>query len=465
MVDTKNTSNSHSESKLGTMPIGKLMAQLAIPSIIAQVINILYNIVDRIYVGHMAQDGALALTALGVSSPLILIVSAFAAFIMGGSAPLAAIALGKKDRKEANRIAGNSLILLTIMGIALMIVCYALLTPLLRLFGASEATLPFAYDYTSIYLTGTLSVMFSLGMNAFISCQGEAKRAMVSVVIGAVANIILDPIFIFVFHMGVKGAAIATVLSQTLSAIYVIGFLLSKHSVIQLKKESIRLNLSMTGKIYALGISMFIMQVTESAITIVFNKGLLHYGGDLYVGGMTILQSVMQLLVVPLSGFTNGIQPIISYNLGAGNHGRIKQTVQKTAKIMLTCCLAYYVLVLLFPNTFASLFTKDAQLIAIACKSLPIYMGGSWIFGMQMTAQAFFVGTGQAKRSLFLALLRKVILLIPLAIVFPRFMGVQGIFWSEPIADILSASISGILLYRGLKTLMANTAAPAQGSI
>ena len=300
---------------------------------------------------------------------------------------------------------------------------------------------------------GTIFVQYALGLNLFITSQGKTKNAMFSVLIGAIANIILDPIFIFGFDMGVQGAAIATVISQTLSAIYVLRFLTSDHSIIRIRKKNMGLEIGLIKRIVSLGISPFIMQATESAIVIVFNTGLLKYGGDLYVGSMTIMQSIMQLLTVPVQGFTQGVQPIISYNYGAGNYKRVRETVRHSMKVTVGLTVSYFLLVLFVPGLFARIFTTNSDLLALVTRVLPIYMGGMWLFGVQMSAQMFFVGVGEAKKSLFIALLRKVIILIPLALILPNYFDVMGIYYSEPIADILSATTSGILLYMTLRKL------------
>jgi len=344
-----------------------------------------------------------------------------------------------------------------VISIVLTLGVLILKEPLLYLFGASEVTFPYANEYTTIYLFGTIFVQFALGLNLFITCQGQTKVAMFSVLVGAITNIILDPILIYGFDMGVKGAAIATVFSQALSAAFVVSFLTSKKSIIRIRLKYLKLNINYAIKTISLGISTFTMQVTESAILIVFNNGLLKYGGDLYVGAMTIMQSVMQLLTIPISGFTQGIQPIVSYNYGAGQYDRVKETMKLSLKIIVSATTGYYVLVFFFPQLFAGLFTAESALINLVVKILPIFMGGMWLFGVQMTSQMFFVGTGQAGKSLFIALLRKVILLIPMAIILPNFFGVMGVFYSEPIADIISATTSGCLLYFSLKKLKSLT--------
>lgn len=438
---------------MGTEKIGSLMLQLSIPTIIAQVINVLYNIVDRMYVGHIPDIGTDALTGLGVSAPLILIISAFSMFVGGGGAPLAAIALGNNDTKRAEKILGTGTVILTFISIVLTCIVFLFKEPLLYLFGASEVTYQYANEYISIYLLGTIFVQFALGLNLFITCQGQTKIAMISVLIGAVTNIILDPILIFVFNMGISGAAIATVFSQALSAGFIIYFLVSKKTEIRLRKKYLKFDFQIAKNTISLGVSPFIMQVTESAILVVFNKGLLKYGGDTYVGAMTIMQSVMQLLIIPVQGFTQGVQPIISYNFGAKKYDRVTETMNKSIRITFGATIFYYILVLLFPQLFANIFTKNRELIQIVKNILPIFMAGMWLFGIQMSAQMFFVGTGQAGKSLFIALLRKIIILIPLAIILPNFFGVLGVFYAEPVADIISATTSGFLLFFSLKKL------------
>lgn len=449
------------QSLLGSAPIGKLMAKLALPSIVAQVINILYNIVDRIYIGHIEEGSSLALTGLGICFPIITLISAFSAFAGAGGAPLAAIELGKseydaKAKEKANEILGNVIIMIIGFSLILSVFFYLFKEPILLAFGASENTLPFAKDYLEIYLIGTLFVQISIGLNPFISCQGFAKTAMASVIIGAVANIILDPIFIFGLNLGVRGAAFATVISQGISAIWIIRFLASKKSALPLSVKIIRFRPKIIGKISSLGISPFIMQSTESAIFVVFNSGLQKYGGDLYVGAMTIMQSIMQMCFVPLSGFTDGVQPILSYNYGAKKIDRVKDAIKKMLVISFSASIVMGVLVPLFPMQIARIFTSNIDLLLVTCQVLPIYFGAVWIFGIQMAAQRTFVGLGKAKTSLFIALLRKVILLIPLALILPNFIGVNGILWAEPIASTISAITSGIFLFFTYKELDKN---------
>lgn len=435
------------DEKLGTAPLGRLIFSLAIPAVVAQLINVVYNMVDRIYIGHIPGVGAQALTGLGLSLPVILLIQAFSSLAGMGGAPQASIQLGKGDRAAAERILGNSVTMLVFFAIILTFGFYLVKTPLLYLFGASDATIPFAEDYLNIYLVGTIFVMAYQGLNMYISCQGHAKTAMVSVLIGAILNIGLDPLFIFGFQMGIKGAALATILSQGVSAVWVVSFLLGKKTGLRIRKENLRLNAKVAGAILALGVSPFIMQSTESLISIVLNRGLKLYGGDIYVGTLTILQSVMQLIVIPVQGFSQGSQPIISYNYGAGKMERVRNTFKIALSIIWGFSFVFTGIVILFPQIFVRLFTNDSQMAELAVSKLPLFLVGLLIFGIQMTCQNTFMGLGKAKISLFIALWRKVILLIPLALILPRFFGVDGIYWSEPLADTISALTAGTLFF------------------
>lgn len=442
------------DNRLGTENITRLMISLAIPSVLAQIVNVLYNIVDRIYIGRIPGVGAVALTGVGVTFPIITIISAFSGFASGGGAPLAAIALGQGDRKRAERILGNCVSMLLFFTVILMAFFFVFQKPLLYVFGASDNTIGYSSTYISIYLLGTVFVELAVGLNTFISAQGQARTAMFSVLIGAVVNIVLDPIFIFVFHMGVAGAAVATIISQALSATWVLHFLCSEKSGIRLKKAGMKLDFSLIGQIMALGVSPFVMSATESAITIVMNHGLQVYGGDLYVGSMTILQSVLQLVFVPISGFTNGVQPIISYNFGAGKFDRVKMTIKRMISITFLAAFVYVVFAMLRPGLFARLFTTDEDLIALVKKVLPVYIAGMSVFGVQSGVQSSFLGLGQAKISLCIALLRKVILLIPLALILPRFFGVMGVYYAEPVADILSVLTASTLFLLNIRKIL-----------
>lgn len=453
------TEKQDSRQALASAPLWPLMLRLALPAVVAQLVNLLYNIVDRIYIGHMPENGDLALTGLGLTFPVILSISAFSALVGSGGAPIAAIFLGKQDDQSAQRILGNGVFLLLVFSAALTGLFYAVKTPLLYLVGASAQTFPFANQYLSIYLLGTVFVLFSMGLNPFISCQGKSKVAMLSVLIGAVCNLILDPIFIFWLDMGIRGAALATVLSQGLSALWVVGFLCSKRSALRIRLPNLRPRKDMIGRICALGISPFIMQITESAISLVLNNGLQTYGGDLYVGSMTILNSVMQIIFALNNGFAGGVQSVISYNYGAGNFDRVKQTFRRMIAVTASMGAFFTALVTLFPAVFAGLFTDNPDLITLTAKVLPVFCAGMWIFGIQTGCQNTFIGLGQAKISLFFALLRKVLLLIPLALILPRLgLGVWGVYLSEPIADVLSATCIGIAFLRTYPKILSKEA-------
>ncbi|MDO4443987.1 MAG: MATE family efflux transporter [Bacillota bacterium] len=446
--------NTAKDTRLGTESIPKLMFQLAVPSVVAQLINVLYNIVDRIYIGRIPEVGHLALTGVGVTFPILTLISAFSSFVGAGGAPLAAISLGKGEHKRAEQILGNSFSMLLIFSVALTMIFQLSKEPLLYMFGASDNTIGYALDYITIYLWGTIFVQIALGLNLFITSQGQARTAMLSVLIGAVINIILDPICIFVLDMGVQGAAIATVFSQAVSAAWVLHFLYSKKSSIRIRSCYMKLSGKIVKSISMLGVSPFIMSATESAISIVLNHGLQTYGGDLYVGSMTILQSVMQLLSIPIGGFTQGVQPIISYNFGAEKFDRVKKTAKLLISFTFLLSFSFTLLTLLFPGAFGALFTSQTELLDLVKKVMPIYMFGMLIFGLQNGCQSIFLGLGQAKISIFLALLRKVFLLIPLAIILPRFFGVMGIYYSEPIADITSATTAIILFLVSIRKIL-----------
>lgn len=438
-----------------TEPIGRLVMKLALPAVAAQVINMLYNIVDRIYIGNIPGIGAMALTGVGVTFPIIMLISAFAAFAGMGGAPLASIQMGMGNREKAERILGNSLTMLLCTAVVLMGVFMAFKEPILYAFGASDDIIGYAMDYVGIYLVGTLFVQLALGLNTFISAQGKALISMLSVVIGAFLNIVLDPIFIFAMDMGVKGAAIATVISQGISAAWVLGFLCSRHSLLRVRPQYMRPNLHTIGRIAGLGVAPFIMQSTESLVTVVLNTGLQAYGGDLYVGSMTIMQSVMQMLVMPVQGITQGAQPIMSYNYGAKNYHRVHQTFNLLLKITLSVTCSAFLLICLIPGILARLFTPDQGLIDLVTRMMPIFFGGIWAFGAQLACQSAFMALGRAKISLFLALLRKAVLLVPLAILLPRLTGnVLGIYVAEPIADVLASATTLTLFLINRKKLL-----------
>lgn len=435
------------EELLGTEKISKLMLAMAIPSIIAQLINILYSIVDRIYIGHIPNIGTNALTGIGLTFPIITLISAFSAFVGNGGAPLSSIALGQGNRKRAEKILGNGVFLLIIFTILLMGFFYLYQVPFLYLFGASDATIGYASSYVSIYLIGTIFVELALGLNTYIIAQGQSTVAMASILIGAIINIILDPIFIFVLDMNVRGAAIATVISQACSAVWVVAFLAGKRSTLKIKLNCIKPDWEIIRSIFALGISPFVMRSTESLISIVLNRGLQKYGGDLYVGSMTVMQSVMQLLSAPLSGFTQGVQPIISYNYGAGKYDRVRSTYKRMIWISFALSFVITAATIIWPGMFARMFTNETALIVLVQKKMPVFMFGMLLFGLQMGIQPTFLALGQARISLFIAMLRKVILLVPLAIILPYWLGVDGVFIAEPVSDIISVVTAGGLFY------------------
>ncbi len=437
--------NTQKENKLGTAPLGRLMVSLALPSVAAQLINILYNIVDRIYIGHIRGYGDVALTGVGVTFPIIMLISAFSAFAGMGGAPLASIELGKKDYEKAEKILGNSAGLILFFSVILTVIFSIFKRPVLFAFGASEATIGYAEGYIGIYLVGTIFVQAALGLNTFISGQGEAKTAMLSVLIGAALNICLDPVFIFAFGLGVRGAAIATVISQAVSAVWVVRFLTSEKSVLRLRRKNIRLQAEYIKKIAALGVSPFIMQSTESLVSITLNTGLQKYGGDLYVGTMAILTSIMQFIGIPAQGITQGVQPVISYNYGAGNKERVKGTFFRLITVTFTSMFLLGGIAVIAPHIYAGIFTNNEQLADLTAQVMPVYFLGFMFFGIHSSCQSTFVALGQAKVSVFIALLRKVILLIPLALILPRFMGVMGIYRAEPIADFISVTTAATL--------------------
>lgn len=443
-----------SEQRLGTAPLGKLMLSLALPSLTAQLVNLLYNMVDRIYIGHIPGEGALALTGLGICNPVLLLIAAFAQFVGAGGSPLAAIALGQGDREKANRILGSGTTMLLFFSAVLTGFFFLFRESILYAFGASDATFPYADAYLSVYLLGTVFVQISLGLNAFISSQGAARTAMLSVLLGAVSNIILDPIFIFALDMGVRGAALATVISQGLSALWILFFLCSKRSVIRLRLRWMKPDWAIIRRSSALGISPFIMSSTECLIVIVYNTQLQRFGGDLHVGSMTILLSAFSLFSCIVRGVSAGVQPIMSFNYGARNYDRVTLCFKRSLFICMGISAMGTLFSVCFPGALASLYTDDAALIELCARTLPIYLASLWIFGAQMVVQQFFLALGQAGRSFFIAVLRKIILLTPMILLFPRLWGVMGIYIAEPISDFISASTSLLVarpLYKKLK--------------
>lgn len=444
---------------MGTGSIPKLFVQLAIPAVVAQVVNLLYNIVDRIYIGHIPEIGAAALTGVGLFTPILMLINAFAMLAGAGGAPLASIALGKKDKDGAEKIVANCFSLLLIFAVVLTVVFYVSAPALLSWFGASEVTLPYAVDYARIYILGSICVLVVMGMNPFITTQGFAKISMLTTVIGAVINIVLDPIFIFGFNMGVKGAAIATVLSQAVGAVWILHFLTGKKTILRLKKENMKLDPKVFGPCLALGISTFVMLSTESLLSISFTTSLSKYGGDIAVGAMTIITSVSQLATMPLQGLCQGGQPIISYNYGAGNTERVKKAFLTQFGVCVIYAVLFWGASMLFPRAFAGIFTTDAELAEYTAWALRIYMAGIFSLGFQLSCQQSFMALGQAKISLFLACLRKIILLIPLIFILPLFFEnkVFGVFLAEPVCDILAATVTTIAFFTKFKKILNNT--------
>ena len=431
---------SNQNTDLGKDSIGKLMIKLSAPAIIAQIVNVLYNIVDRIFIGRMA-SGDLAMAGVGVAFPIILIISAFSSLVGMGGAPLAAIKMGENDNDSAEKIMANSFSLLIIIAIILTSGFLIFKEPILIAFGASDNTLGYALDYISIYVLGTIFVQIALGMNAYINTQGFAKIGMMTVAIGAIINIVLDPILIFGFNLGVKGAALATLTAQAVSALWVLKFLFGSKSILKIRKKYLKLDKKIIASIVGLGMAPFIMQSTESLVLISLNTQLAKYGGDLAVGAMTIMSSIMQMILLPMTGLTQGAQPIISYNYGAKQIDRVK----KAFKLCLISCVVYstsvWLLLMVSPEVIVKIFNSDPTLLKITSSSIKIYFAGIFIFGIQISCQQTFLSLGQAKISLFLALLRKIILLIPLIFILPIFInnGLFAVLLAEPIADVIAA--------------------------
>lgn len=442
---------------LATEPIGKLLLKLSIPTVIAQLINMLYNIVDRIYIGHIPGEGSLALTGVGVCMPIIMIVSAFAALVSSGGAPRASICMGKQEDEAAEQILGNCFTLQIVVSIVLTAILQIWGKDLLLAFGASENTIRYATDYMHIYAFGTLFVQLTLGMNSFITAQGFTTISMVSVVIGALCNIILDPIFIFALHMGVKGAALATILSQAVSTIWVIRFLCGNKTQIHLRRKYMRLQPKVFLPCIALGLASFIIQASESVVAVCFNSSLLRYGGDIAVGTMTILTSVMQFAMLPLQGIAQGSQPISSYNYGAKNADRVKKTFHLLVRTCLTYSVFFWIVVQLIPEVFIRLFTSDGALVAFAAPMLRIYMGGMFLFGIQIACQMTFTSLGRAVNSIVVAVVRKFVLLIPLIYIIPHVVSnpTAGVYMAEPIADIIAVIFTSILFAFAFKKALA----------
>ena len=434
---------------MGSGDVKKLLLQLMIPAVVAQVVNLLYNIVDRIYIGHIEGIGAAALTGVGLFAPILMLMNAFAMLIGAGGAPRTAIAMGQGDKEQAEKIVSNSFTMLLIFALVLTVVFWVGAPSMLRLFGASDTTLPYALAYSRIYILGTIFVLIVMGMNPFITAQGFAKISMLTTVIGAVINIILDPILIFVFGLGVRGAAIATVLSQAVGALWILKFLTGPKTNLKLSRSKMKLEKNIILPVMGLGISSFVMLSTESLLSISFSSSLARYGGDIAVGAMTVITSVSQLATLPLQGLCQGGQPVISFNFGAGKKDRVKEAF----RFQLTLCVSYVVIfwlvMMLVPGVVASIFTSDAALIEYTTWALRIYMAGIFAFGVQICCQQSFMALGQAKVSLLLACLRKLILLIPLIFILPHILPdpVFGVFVAEPVSDVLAAVITAVTFF------------------
>ena len=442
---------------LGTGNIPELMLKLAVPTIIAQVVNMLYNMVDRIYIGHISGVGDVALTGLGLCFPVLMMVAAFANLIGTGGAPRAAIFMGKNDNRTAEVILGNSVTALLLLSVVMTIGLELAAEPILWLFGASEATMPYALGYLRIYLCGSVCVMMTLGLNSFITTQGFTNISMKTVLIGAVSNIILDPIFIFKLHMGVRGAALATVISQGISALWVLLFLVGRQTKLRIKKEYMRISAQILVPVVTLGMATFVMNITECLLNIAFNISLSRYGGDLAVGAMTILASIMQLQVMPAAGIGQGAQPLLSYNYGAGKGDRVRKTIKILFISSMIYSLSFWLVLELFPGIFVQMFNSSStELYDITVWAVRIYMGATGVFALQNCIQQVFVSLGQAKLSLFIACLRKLILLIPLICILPLFFEdkVFAVFLAEPISDLTSVTVATILFACNIKRIL-----------
>ena len=458
--------NTSMDERFAQDSIPHLMVRLSVPAIAAQLVNALYNVVDRMYIARIPQVGDIALTGVGLAFPIIMVISAFAALVGYGGAPLASIRMGAGDKLRAEKIMGNCFTMLVAVAVVITVGLSLTASPMLQMFGASEDTLPYAVDYLKIYLLGTISVQISLGMNQFLSAQGFAKTSMATVCLGAALNIALDPLFIFVFDMGVQGAAWATILSQTASAVWVLWFLTSSRGMLRLRLCNLRVDPKIAGATLSLGLSPFIMQSTESLVQVTFNTSLQKYGGDAYVGAMVIMSSLMQFFMMPIQGFAQGSQPIISYNYGAGNYDRVKKAIRYMAGFCAGLAALLWVVMVFFPSVPIRLFTDSPDLAALTARTMRIYFFGMLIFGFQMAFQQVFIALGQAKVSIFIAVLRKLILLIPLVLILPHFITPQttGVLLAEPIADITAATTCCVLFAIKSRQLLDPVKNPPEGT-
>ena len=441
---------------MGTGSIKKLMVKMAVPALIGQVVNLLYNIVDRIYIGHIPEIGGLALTGVGLFTPILMLITASAMLAGAGGAPRAAIAMGQGDRERAEKILGNCFSVLLILAVLLTSVFYFAVPTLLRLFGASNATLPYAVEYARIYIVGSVFVLIVMGMNTFITTQGFASFSMMTTVIGAVINIVLDPIFIFVLDMGVAGAAWATIISQAVGALWILRFLTGKKTILKLKLSNMKLIPHIILPCLGLGISTFVMVSTESILSVSFTSSLARYGGDVAVGAMTVLTSINQLITMPLSGVCQGGQPLISYNYGAKKFDRVKEAFFCQFGVCVAYTTVFWLLIMLLPNVFAGIFTSDAALVSYTAWALRVFLACGFSVGFQLACQQAFMALGQAKISLFMALLRKIFLLIPLIFILPNFFADKAfaVFLAEPISDFTAAAVTTFMFFRFFRKLL-----------
>ncbi len=441
---------------MGTGSVRKLMVQMAVPAVVAQVINLLYNVVDRIYIGHIPEIGGIALTGVGLFAPILMLLTAFAMLAGSGGAPRAAIAMGQGDNHKAESIMANCFTVLLLLAVALTTIFYFTAPTLLRLFGASDATLPYALQYSRIYILGSVFVLIVMGMNTFVTTQGFAKVSMLTTVIGAVINIVLDPIFIFVLKLGVSGAALATVLSQTVSAVWILKFLTGKKTTLKLRVRNMKLVPGIILPCLGLGVSSFVMISTESILSISFTSSLARYGGDVAVGAMTVLTSINQLVSMPLNGICQGGQPLISYNYGAKQYDRVKEAFRCQFVTCVCYTLVFWALLMGIPDFFAGIFTSDTALVDYTAWAIRIFLAGAFSVGFQMSCQQAFLALGQAKYSLFMACLRKLILLIPLIFILPNFFADKAfaVFLAEPVSDILAAAITTVTFFTFFRKLL-----------
>ena len=442
--------NQKTKQDMGTGSVRKLMVRMAVPALVGQVVNLLYNIVDRLYIGHIPEIGGTALTGVGLFTPILMLITAFAMMAGSGGAPRAAIAMGQGDKERAEKILGNCFTVLMIFAVVLTAAFYFACPTLLRWFGASDATLPYAVEYGRIYILGSACILTTMGLNVFITTQGFAKISMLTTVIGACVNIVLDPILIFGLDLGVRGAAIATVISQAVSAIWILRFLTGSKTILKLKRENMKLIPGIILPCLGLGASTFVMLSTESILSISFTNSLYRYGGDVAVGAMTVLTSINQLMTMPLSGVCQGGQPLISYNYGAKKFHRVKEAFFCQFGVCVTYTLVFWAFMMLFPNFFAGIFTSDTALVDYTAWALKVFLALGFSVGFQISCQQAFMALGQAKISLLMALLRKVFLLIPMIFILPNFFQDKAfaVFLAEPVSDIIAAAVTTFMFFR-----------------